>query len=60
MVIYVSNGHNSDDVKIKIVHKLSDEKLLDSCEVYGIKLLQTIYPLGLNGNVKGYGNISNI
>lgn len=37
-----------------------DKTILQEKELFWIKLLNTAYPLGLNDNIKGYGNLSNI
>lgn len=38
----------------------NDKNILLHKELFWIKLLNTAFPFGLNDNIKGYGNISEI
>ena len=61
--------HNINFIKVQpleIVHRLKDqshkqhERSRLDCELKWIKKLQTVYPLGLNDNVMGVGNVSRL
>ena len=49
------DGHSEDDIAIMPIEKVSFKK-----NTYGYKDLATIYPHGLNDNVRKVGNISKI
>ena len=54
--------HDISDVKVSIIDYITDETdkthKLSELENYWIRTLNTMYPFGLNDNVKGVGNIS--
>ena len=56
--------HCFDDVIIRIIDKVDDsvenkKELLLEKELYWINILNSAFPLGLNGNIKNAGNVSN-
>ena len=54
--------HDLNDIKVSIIdyitHNISDSHELLELENYWIRTLNTMYPFGLNDNIKGVGNIS--
>ena len=57
-----NNDHDISDIRVNIIDYITDNKessheLMD-LENYWIRTLNSVYPFGLNDNVKGVGNIS--
>ncbi len=51
-------GHSFEDMTITVLHQIDNEQGksgLTQCEDFYIRLLNTVYPYGLNDKVKGYG-----
>ena len=58
---YSTEGHCFANAHIQIIDYITEqdpEKSLEHLETYWIKTLNTAYPLGLNDNVRSYGNVS--
>ena len=62
---FQQNGHSFDDATVQIIDYMIDSntvpditKALGDLEQFWINILSTAYPLGLNDNIKGSGNIS--
>ena len=54
---------NNANITVTILDSLTsntEKRVLIDKELFWIKLLNTAYPFGLNDNIKGYGNISDI
>ena len=63
LVTHFNNSdHDISDVKVTIIDYITDDKdsthELSNLENYWIRTLNTMYPFGLNDNIKGIGNIS--
>ena len=57
------DGHKFEDATIQIIdvvenNTLQIQQTLSNLELYWINTLSTAYPLGLNDNIKGSGNVS--
>lgn len=59
---FSTNNHNAEDMEFQILDSISEEntekRIRTDKELFWIKLLNTAYPLGLNDQIKGYGNIT--
>ena len=55
-----STGHSIKDMRVKVLEKCSNIQDLNMAEDFWIKTLQTIFPLGLNDNIRGIGNVSQL
>ena len=57
-------GHNFSNATVQIIEYIDDstvpdiKKALSDSELFWINILSTAFPLGLNDNIKGAGNIS--
>ena len=58
------DGHSFSEASVQIIDYINPDSvdeprsILGDRELFWINLLSTAYPLGLNDNIKGYGNIS--
>ncbi len=50
--------HSIEDFWVLIAEVVNGENSLQVRELFWIKLLNTVYPFGLNDNIASYGNIS--
>ena len=58
---YSLDGHCFSNAHIQIIDYISEQdskKSLELLESYWIKTLNTAYPLGLNDNIRSFGNVS--
>ena len=60
---FTQGGHEFCKARIQIIDCVIEENketgfLLDQKEIFWINTLCTAYPLGLNDNIRGYGNVS--
>ena len=61
---FQQNGHNFENATVQIIDYIDSNtvpditKALGDLEQFWINTLSTAYPLGLNDNIKGSGNIS--
>ena len=55
---FTENGHKYTDMQFKILQTCNYKYELKIAELFWITTLQTVYPCGLNDEIKGYGKIS--
>ena len=57
---FSSNNHSIDDMMVSIAEVVPDRNELRTREDFWIRLLNTAYPFGLNDNIAGYGNVTEV
>lgn len=57
---FQQGDHRAQNVRVRMLEEVENNKYLAELELFWIKLLQTIYPMGLNDIIKGVGNTSDV